>query len=45
MDDSLITTSVNSGAVGNAGAVTIDTTNLTLTNERQIQSATFGHLD
>nr|MDJ0900176.1 filamentous hemagglutinin [Xenococcus sp. MO_188.B8] len=39
---SLISSSVESGAVGNAGIVSINTRNLTLTNGAQILSATFG---
>ena len=42
VDNSLIASQVNPGAEGNAGAVSIDTTNLNLTNEGQISSSTSG---
>ncbi|MDJ0535092.1 MAG: S-layer family protein [Xenococcaceae cyanobacterium MO_207.B15] len=38
----LITSTVNPNAIGNAGAVSIETTNLNLTNGGQIRSSTFG---
>ncbi len=42
VDDSLITNQVSSGAVGNAGDVTIDTDSLSLTNGGQVAANTFG---
>ena len=42
---SIIGSSVESGAIGNAGKVSIETKKLTLTNGAQIQSATFGEGD
>ena len=42
VDDSLIASQVNSDAVGNAGGVSIETTNLSLTNGGFISSSTFA---
>ncbi len=42
VDESFISNAVESFAVGNAGVVSIDTTNLTLTNGGQIGSNIFG---
>ncbi|MDJ0572210.1 MAG: filamentous hemagglutinin N-terminal domain-containing protein [Pleurocapsa sp. MO_192.B19] len=45
VDDSVISNQVDSGAVGNAGGVTITTGSLTLTNGAQVLTSTFGQGD